>query len=426
MDKVKAILLGAGHRGMFAYGPYAIDNPEKLQFVAVADQDADRREQFRILHGINEDMCFSDWEELLGKDRMADAVLICTQDKMHYGPALKALKKGYHVLLEKPMSPDPLECVEMGEYAKKYNRIFSICHVLRYTDFFKTIKKLLVEGRIGKVISIQHNENVGFWHQAHSFVRGNWRNSEESSPMILSKCCHDMDIMLWLADADCISISSFGKLTHFKKDNAPEGAPLRCLDGCPVQKECIYYAPNTYLTDNLEWPTCVISSDLSYEARERALKEGPYGRCVYHCDNNVVDHQVVNIQFANDITASFTMCAFSKECSRTIKIMGTKGEIRGAMEKKDIEVIDFSTGETEKILLDNLIEKSGHGGGDAGIMRDFVKLIQNEADCKSLTSGEISVQSHMMSFAAEKSRLENKIINIQEYTNELKRTRHKS
>lgn len=413
MKKVTVALLGAGGRGKDAYGVYALKHPEEIQFVAVAEPNEERRMQFAMQHGIKSDMCFADWRELLEKEKMADGILICTQDKMHFEPSVKSLEKGYHVMLEKPMSADPKECVLLGEYAKKYKRLFLICHVLRYTNFFSTIKKLLDDGVIGKLISIQHNENVTYWHQAQSFVRGNWRNSKETSPMILAKCCHDMDIMLWLAGADCVKIASFGSLTHFKKENAPEGSPDRCLDGCPAEKECPYFAPNLYLTEDTGWPTSAISDDNSLEARTKALLEGPYGRCVYKCDNDVVDHQVVSAEFANQVTAAFTMCAFTKNGSRTIKLMGTKGEIRGAAEKNEIEVLDFLTGNRTIIQVSS--GKSGHGGGDAGIMNEFIRKIRNGDVSQGLTSAAVSVQSHLMAFAAEKSRLENKVIDIKEF-----------
>ena len=418
MKKITAVLIGAGMRGMHAYASYALEHPHEIQFVAVAEPNRERREKFRELHGIADDMCCSDWKTLLEKPRLADAALICTQDKMHFEPTLKALEKGYHILLEKPMSPDPKECITMGEYAEKYNRIFSICHVLRYTNFFSTLKKLLDEGRIGRLISIQHNENVGHVHQSHSYVRGNWGDTKASSPMILAKSCHDMDIMLWLAGADCTGVSSFGSLTHFKKENAPAGAPARCLDGCPIEKECPYYAPKIYLTENTGWPTSAISNDTSMEARMQALREGPYGRCVYRCDNDAVDHQVVNIEFANEVTASFTMCAYTNKTNRTIKLMGTKGEIRASEERKEIEVFDFSTGFREVIHLPEA--KSGHGGGDDGIMRDFVRLVQKDEANAGLTSAQISVQSHLMAIAAEKSRLEKKVIALNDYTRHIK------
>lgn len=417
MKKVTVALLGAGGRGKDSYGPYALKHPDEIQFVAVAEPNDERRQMFAKQHGIKSEMCFSDWKELLERERLADGMLICTQDRMHFEPSVKALEKGYHVMLEKPMAADPKECVILGECAKKHKRIFLICHVLRYTNFFSTLKKLLDEGRIGQLISIQHNENVAYWHQAHSFVRGNWRNSKDSNPMILAKCCHDMDIMLWLAGADCTKIASFGSLTHFKKENAPAGSPDRCTDGCPAENECPYYAPNVYLTDNVGWPTSAISDDTSLEARKKALVEGPYGRCVYKCDNDVVDHQVISAEFANQVTAAFTMCAFTNECTRTIKLMGTKGEIRGSMEKSEIEVMNFLTGNKEVIHVGKA--KSGHGGGDSGIMREFIRHIQSSDVSHGLTSAAVSVQSHLMAFAAEKSRLENKIINIDEYMKSL-------
>jgi predicted dehydrogenase len=418
MKKITAALLGAGSRGAGAYGTYALGHPHEIQFVAVADPNVERRESFKKLHNVSDENSFETMDELLEKPKMADVMIICTQDKMHFEPAIKAMEKGYHVLLEKPMSPDPKECILLGEYAKKHNVILSICHVLRYTPFFGTIKKLLTEGRIGKLISIQHNENVGYYHQAHSYVRGNWRNLKESSPMILAKSCHDMDILLWLADSNCKRISSFGSLTHFKEENAPEGAPKRCLDGCPAETTCPFYAPKQYLTSNTGWPTSLISEDKSLEARTKALKEGPYGRCVYHCDNDVVDHQVVNMEFENEVTASFTMCAFTNEVSRTIKLMGTKGEIRASHEKHEIMVIDFATGTKEVISLKK--PTSGHGGGDAGIMHSFVRLIQNQNEAESLTSADVSIQSHIMAFAAEESRVIKKVIEIDEYIQGIK------
>jgi len=356
---------------------------------------------------------------MLEKPKLADAVLICVQDGLHLPVTIKALEKDYHVLLEKPMSNKPEDCVLMGEYAKRYKKVFSICHVLRYTNFFSALKKYIDDGRIGDLVSIQLNENVAYWHQAHSFVRGNWRNSNETSPMILAKSCHDMDILLWLAGADCVSLSSFGSLMHFKKENAPEGAPLRCLDGCPVENECPYYAPNQYLTSNIYWPTSVISDDMSIESRTKALKEGPYGRCVYQCDNNVVDHQVVCAEFANGVTAAFTMCAFTQEGNRTLKLMGTKAEIRAVLEKNEIEILDFATGSREVIHL--AAGGSSHSGGDHMLIRDFIKLVRDNAAGEGRTSASISVQSHLMAFAAEKSRLEKKAINMKEYAEGFKK-----
>ncbi|QHW31895.1 Gfo/Idh/MocA family oxidoreductase [Paenibacillus rhizovicinus] len=424
-EKIKVALIGAGLRGQ-VYTNYAIDHPDRMQVVAVADPNAVRAETFRQRHGIDESLVFGDWRELLAQPKLADAVIICTQDKMHYEPTMSALDAGYHVLLEKPMSPDPQECVEMGEKAARAGLIFSICHVLRYTAFFGTLKKLLDEGAIGQLMSIQHNENVGYWHQAHSFVRGNWRNAAESSPMILAKSCHDLDILLWLAGADCVRLSSFGSLSHFRAEQAPAGAAKRCTDGCPAADDCLYYAPAVYLGDNPSWMAMAISDDQSYEARLKALQTGPYGRCVYHCDNDVVDHQVVNMEFANAVTAVFTMSAFTQECSRTIKLMGTKGEIRAAMEKNEIELIRFGASEPERISLETPDGHIGHGGGDLGLIRDFAELVRGRRDnvdgqaSGGLTSAVHSVQSHLMAFAAEQSRLAGTVVEVERFTEQFR------
>ncbi|MBD2867880.1 Gfo/Idh/MocA family protein [Paenibacillus arenilitoris] len=414
MKPITVALIGAGLRGG-VYTGYALHHPLDMKVVAVAEPDAERRVRLQRDHGIEDERCFEKWEDLLAGEAIADAVLICTQDKMHFEPTMRALAAGYHVLLEKPMSASYDECVQMQEQAEKHRRVLTICHVLRYTRFFQTLKDLLDDGVIGRLMSIQHNENVGYWHQAHSFVRGNWRNSGESSPMILAKSCHDLDILLWLAGADCTSLNSYGALSHFKADQAPEGAPLRCLDGCPAADDCAYYAPKVYLTSNPGWMDMAVSNDLSYEARYQALLTGPYGRCVYHCDNDVVDHQVVSMEFANEVTAVFTMTAFTEECSRTIKLMGAKGEIRGAMEKNEIEILHFGTGRRELITFTDQGGHAGHGGGDYGLMRDFVNVIRRNGSKDALTSAAKSVESHLMAFAAERSRLEKRVVRLDEF-----------
>ncbi|GGH09781.1 Gfo/Idh/MocA family protein [Paenibacillus segetis] len=418
MKKVTAILIGAGNRGAQAYAPYGLQHPEELQFVAVAEPDQGRREAFQLAHNIPDSACFSSWEDMLREPKLADAALICTQDQYHFDPVVKAFEAGYHILLEKPMSTDPTEVVKLGEYAVKYDRIFNICHVLRYTEFFSTLKKIIEDKTIGDLISIQHNENVAYWHQAHSYVRGNWRNSSESSPMILAKSCHDMDILLWLAGSDCRSISSFGSLSHFKAENAPPQATDRCTDGCPHAEECPFFAPKFYL-GNPSWGY-VLSNDVSDEGIMKALQEGPYGRCVYKCDNDVVDHQVVNIEFENDVTVAFTMCAFTNEYARTIKLMGTKGEVKGIMSfnKCELEVTDFLTGNKELISLPSGIDD--HGGGDSGLISNFVELVRDNKINEGLSSASVSVQSHLMSFAAEKSRLENRVIVFKDYAEQIK------
>ena len=308
----------------------------------------------------------------------------------------------------------------MGDLSKKHSRILSICHVLRYTPFYTAIKDVIDSGKIGQPVSMQQLENVGFRHQAHSFVRGNWRTTEESTPMILAKSCHDMDIILWLMGSDCTRVSSFGGLFHFREENAPPGAPERCLDGCPHRAECNYYAPDCYLQNSQEWNVQVfqkvVSLDTSAEGIYEALRTGPYGRCVYRCDNDVVDHQVVSMEFASGATADFTMCAFTSNGGRSLKIMGTKGQITADMESNWIEVVPFHSGNREVIHTN--ASGAGHGGGDEGIMQDFIALVGGHGAGKSRSSANTSVQSHLMALAAEQSRLTGKVVDMAAFAHE--------
>jgi predicted dehydrogenase len=329
---------------------------------------------------------------------------------------MKALKLGYHILLEKPMSSEPLEALEMAEEAEKHNRILIVCHSMRYSSYFRTLKELINLGKIGNIMTIQWTENVGVLHHAHSFVRGNWRNSDTSSPMILQKSCHDLDMLQWLIGDKCESISSFGDLSFFKEENAPKGSTERCMDGCAVEHECQFSALKEYLNEKDGWPQSVVSLDNRLEARVKALKEGPYGRCVYRCDNNVVDHQVVNLRFKNKVTVSFTMTAFTTENTRTFKIMGTKGEICGHNVKNEIQINYFS-GKKEVIYPE--IVDGGHGGADTNIMRDFIKHVATEDPNGGSSTGIESARTHLVAFAAEQSRITGKTVYLEDYIREL-------
>ena len=353
---------------------------------------------------------FATWQDVLRLPRMADCAFICTLDDDHTAPALKAMELGYHLLLEKPMSNTEEACRAIVDMADKTGRTLAVCHVLRYTPFFMTLKHLIDRGEVGEVTTINQIENVGYWHQAHSFVRGNWRTLRETSPMILQKSCHDMDMILWLMGKNCKRVQSFGSLGHFTPKNAPEGAPQRCLDGCPHAESCPYYAPKLYLNMDLTgWPVDVITTDLSEEGRRKALEVGPYGRCVYHCDNDVVDRQVVNLEFEGGGVATFTMTGLSADFSRQLKIFGTEGQIQADMGTKEIVLHRF--GEEKKIILPDIgREVSGHGGGDYGIMGDFLRILREGGE--SRTGARISLQSHLICFAAERSRKENIVVEL--------------
>ena len=416
---ITAVSIGAGQRGAQVYAEYALTHPNELKIVAVAESDVARREAFARRHKIERGFVFDDWKPLLEKGKIADCAMICTQDRMHTEPVKQALKSGYHVMCEKPMSPSARDCIEMGKLAKKYDRTLTICHVLRYSPFFTKLKEVIDSAVIGDIISIQHIECVGYWHQAHSFVRGNWRNSEEASPMILQKSCHDMDILAWLVGKPCMAVSSFGSLKHFREEEAPEGAGYNCLLDCAVEESCPYSAKKIYCDDE-EWYSETIRKVVALEgtadAVAEALKTGPYGRCVYRCDNNVVDHQVVNLQFEGGITVSFTMCAFTYEGSRIMNIMGTKGQIVCDMEKNEIEARDFLTGNRTKHIVK--VGNSGHSGSDEKFVRGFLKTVRTNG-AFMLSGAESSVESHLIALAAEQSRVTGKTIYMDEFCREV-------
>jgi len=413
MKPVKVLLLGAGSRGTNAYGNFARMNPGMMQITAAAEPNPVRRSQIQEIHNIPSKYIFNSWEDAFVKLPPVDAVIIATQDNMHLGPILKAMKKNLHIICEKPIVPTLDECHSVEKVSADFGKTFMISHVLKYTPFFSRLKELLDAGRIGRLIGINLIENVGHIHISHSFVRGNWRNSAESSPMILAKSCHDMDILAWLAGSPCESLSSYGALNYFKAENAPKGAPKRCLDGCPNMIDCPYHAGKIYLGPNTNWPVSIISTDLSLSGRMKALEEGPYGRCVFYCDNDVVDHQTVNLHFKNGVNASFTMSGFTMAIHRGITLFGTGGEITGDMEEFLITVKDFSSRNTETINIAPPI--GGHSGGDGGFVSDFVACVRGSGGL-GRNSIKNSFESHYMAFAAEASRLEGgKMVKLKDF-----------
>ena len=406
-------ICGCGARGLEAYAPYQLTHPEEMKVVAGADVRPERLELLQKRFGVPAGMCFPSDEALLAQPKLADVMIVSTQDRQHVSAALKALDKGYHILLEKPISPDLGQCRALQEKARETGRAVVVCHVLRYTKFYAVLEDLLRRGEIGKIETIDAIEHVAYWHQAHSFVRGNWRNSSETSPMILQKSCHDMDILRWLAGAPCLKVQSFGSLDYFKAENAPQGAAPRCLDGCACKDACPYDAEKIYVTDprtgirgrGKGWPCAVLASDPDEDKIWDALRTGPYGRCVFHCDNNVVDHQTVNLEFEGNIHATFTMTAFTQDCRRTIKVTGTLGEIEGDMAKNALTLRRFGRPEETFDLNEEGGQFSGHGGGDFGLMASFCRLIARGGGA-GLTGVDASVESHVMALAAEASRLD--------------------
>lgn len=401
MKPVTVGIVGAGDRGK-TYASYALSHPDKAKVVAVAEPVDVRRERLKEEHSIPEENCFADWKELAGKERLADAVVIGTQDRMHTEPALAFAARGYHILLEKPMAPTLSECGAIVDAVKAAGVVFAVGHVMRYSPYWRKVKEVLDRGVIGDLIAIQHLEPVGYWHQAHSFVRGHWRNSQESSFMLLAKACHDIDILNYLVGRPCVAVSSFGSLKHFKSSRKPDGAGERCLD-CAHEPRCPYSAKKIYLGGGTDWPVAAITEDLTPEGILEAVENGPYGRCVYECDNDVVDNQVVNLLYEDDITVSFLMCAFNPFIGRRTKIMGTLGEISG--NRSSFDLYDFLTDETTHYDPKESFEATGHGGGDFGIMSDFVSAVA-AGDPKAVSTGpDETLESHRVVFAAEAARL---------------------
>jgi len=413
---IQSILVGAGNRGAEVYGQFALTHPWLFRFVAVADPNPLRRAKFSRQHGIPEEKSADSWEKLLESATPANLVFICSPDRFHYEQVLAFMERGCPIVLEKPVVVNPRQCATLSKLVPEKSVRIIVCHVLRYTPFFSTLKGLLDGGRIGRVMSFNLQENIAWYHFAHSYVRGNWRNSALSSPSILAKSVHDLDILYWLGGAPAESLVSMGTLSWFREENAPAGAPHRCLQGCPHSGTCPWYAPDLYLTENTGWPTSVISDDQSLPARRQVLETGPYGRCVYHCDNDVADHQDVLIRFKNGISAAFSMNALTYDKTRVIQATGSEGEIIGDLDEGWLEVRSFLHGEKERIRMGASV--GGHNGGDVGLMHDVARIF-GRADTggifASKSSIEASLEGHWMAFAAEESRKKGIFVNLDAY-----------
>jgi len=396
---VTVILIGAGHRGSI-YADYAFKNPKEMNIVAVADPNPYRSQKIAHLHNIIPSHCFNGWEEVLSKEKFADAVIIATPDQLHTAPCLKALEMGYDVLLEKPIAPTEEECRQILAKTKETGRIVGVCHVLRYTPYFRELKKLLDAKMIGEVISIQHLEPIEYIHMSHSYVRGNWRNSQVATPIILAKSCHDTDIIRWLVNERSENIHCFGNLKWFKSTNAPKGSTERCTGGCAVEDSCPYSALQIYYRDRKRLYVFDLPDDKSKWDKliMQGLKTTNYGRCVYRMDNDQPDHLVVNILFNGGATAAFSMQAFVSYEGRRTRIMGSLGDINGDMES--FTLTSFRTGKK----LTWSMKTDAHGGGDHPMVKDWVQAVGQQSPALLSSTIDVSVESHIMAFAAEKSR----------------------
>lgn len=418
---ITVAVCGCGSRGVNSYAKYALVHPDKMKVVAGADIDQEKLNLFKSIYNVQDDMLFHSDDELLSKPKLADVLVIATQDRHHVKEAIKALELGYHLVIEKPISPDLEECLKLSKKVYESKSYVVVCHVLRHSPFYKKVRKLLRAKVIGDIRTISMAENVSYWHYTHSFVRGNWRDSNVTSSVIMQKCIHDLDIMRWLAESKCNKIQSFGELSYFNSKNKPEGASDRCFD-CKYKETCPYSAYSIYITgkycgvrhNNNHWLIDSIVNNPTEENLIKALDKGPYGKCVFACDNNVCDHQVVNAEFDNHIIGSFVMSAFTEKYYRTLKVTGTKGELYGSIEDNKIHIERY--GQEEEIVdvgdPGNIF--AGHGGVEA-LMSCMCRLIENNEEYAH-EKFDVVLDSHLMAIAAEESRINNgKVIDLNEY-----------
>ena len=402
------------------FGRFAREHPDQLKFVAVADADPAKLERFGAEHGIPSSHRFSSWESLLAQPRLAPALFDALPDALHERSAVQALEAGYHVMLEKPVASTLEGSLRVARAAESSGSVVMLGYVLRYTPFFDTVRKLVQSGALGRVVTVEWRENVSSTHFSHSFVRGNWSRTAQSSPMILAKCSHDLDMLSWVTGGRVASVSSFGNLMYFKPENAPEGAPERCLDSCPVEQSCIFSALKIYLGENTAWPVSAITTDLSPVGRRRALETGPYGRCVYRAENDAVDHQVVAFSFSNGASGTLTMHGHSAEEGRSIRIDGTKATLRGTfksslqeirLEPHDMKTAFQGGGEVVPITAPAGITGGGHGGGDDGLVAAFVQSVLDGH--REPVSGYM--ESHFLAFAIEQARLTGQVVDVEAF-----------
>ncbi|CAK7205265.1 hypothetical protein SEUCBS139899_008032 [Sporothrix eucalyptigena] len=417
---VTIAIIGAGHRGR-TYASYALDCPELAKVVAVAEPSRHRRAAMASKHNVALTMQFSNWKDMIAHGKVADCVVIAVQDQLHAAAVADCAGEGYHILCEKPMATTIAECVAMVHQIQNVPvpRVFGIGHVLRYSPYNRAIKAVIDSGALGEIINVQHIEPVGNEHFAHSYVRGSWHKESKSSFALMAKCCHDIDILsFYLSGLRPTKVQSFGSIGHFKKSRKPvaAGSAVNCLD-CTYEPNCIWSAKKIYLDrlhdGGIPWAILFVDADvLDIENVTDALQTTSYGRCVYECDNDVVDHQVVNIEYEGGVTASMTMSAFTESiCDRGTRIQGTKGELIGDMVTFD--VFDFLT--RKKTHHEPVSEGGYHGGGDTGLARAFVASVANEDQSLLGVTPDEVLTSHLLVFAAERSRLEGRVVDFAEF-----------
>ena len=403
---VSIVAIGAGNRTN-KYLEYVKQHPDRVRLVGVVELNDIRRQSVAERFGLEPSQCYADYHDFFRNPVQTDAVMVCTPENMHFEPTMLAIEAGYHVLLEKPIAQTLEECQAIGEAARKKGVLVSVCHVLRYHPYFMKVKELVDSGELGHIISINHRTSVGVDRAAHGFVRGIWRSERLSNPMLMSKCCHDIDFLLWLTKTPCRKLTSFGSLRWFKAKNAPEGSAERCID-CGVESHCPFSAVDLYQVRrdwiaNFDVPEGKTIDDVI----EDQLREGLYGRCVYHCDNDVVDHQIVSMEMESEVTINFSMDIFTLKDCRETHISLTEGEIDG--DENRLRVRRFRGAEETVYDFSGLAHQPFHAGADLAIIADFIDAIRTGRR-DLVTSIDRSVESHRICFEAERSRKEQRTI----------------
>lgn len=411
---LEAVILGAGDRGHFCHGMFAQRYPHKLRIVAVAEPNQVLRDRFGDLHKLPPERRFASWEDLIAAGQLAGVLMNTTPDRLHAVSTVSALMAGYHVLLEKPIATSPEECVQIVRTAERYGRILQIHHGMRYAPFQTMIYEQIASGRIGQIMDYNHLENIAFFHMAHSYVRGNWRRKDTSGPIILTKCCHDLDLIVWYTGSRCKRLVSSGSLRYYRPENARVEYPERCTDGCPAEAECPYFAPRLYITDDFisQLFAQSITVDISKAGILKALQTGPYGRCVFRCDNDVVDSQATLIEMEDGAHVTMSLNGFSHDGGRSVCFQGTKGTLMGNTLERTITVHDHLT--TRHDVLHVGKTTGGHGGGDDGLISAFIHSVQTGKQDPAST-GRVALESHLMAFAAEESRLTGQPVDMDAY-----------
>lgn len=407
MDKIFTVsIIGVGGRGGYAYGMLLSQLPDKFKIVALCDIKQEKLSYFSEKFGVGKENLFADEDSFFEKKR-SDVLIIATQDRDHIRHATKAFNLGYDILLEKPITSDRKEMNDLLQLQEKTNCKALVCHVLRYAPAFVKVGELINKGAIGRLVSINAIEQVGYFHQAQAYVRGYWRREEDSAPMILAKCTHDLDLIQFYANSACESISSVGDLTYFKEENAPSGSADRCVN-CKYQNTCPYSAKTQYLDNWLKVRTDIhpytvpCLAPITEEKMRLAISEGPYGKCVWRCDNDVVDHQLTQMSFKNGVKATLTMMAFTRFGGRRMEFFGTEGQITLDEYRNFIRVGTFGETEYEIKISDLSHTDLVHGGGDFGLINTLYDMLTGKVSTKtSLTN---SAESHLMGIAAEESR----------------------